>query len=94
MIAIIAAFGVAAMLGLSLVRMFAGPTLYDRALIAISVVVKGALLCAAVSVALGRSEGVDVALVLMLACFTLGTATLKFFRARTFQAPMTREEAS
>jgi multicomponent Na+:H+ antiporter subunit F len=94
MIAVIAAIGVAAMLALSLVRLFAGPTLYDRALIAISVVVKGALLCAAVSVALGRSEGVDVALVLMLATFALSAATLKFFRARTFQAPMTREEAS
>ena len=94
MIAIVAAIGVAAMLALSLVRLFAGPTLYDRALIAISIVVKGALLCAAVSVALGRSEGVDVALVLMLATFALGAATLKFFRARTFQAPMAREEAS
>jgi multicomponent Na+:H+ antiporter subunit F len=94
MIAIVAALGVAIMLTLSLVRLFAGPTLYDRALVAISVVVKGALLCAAVSVALGRSEGVDVALVLMLASFALGAAILKFFRARTFQAPMTREEAS
>lgn len=94
MIATIAAIGVAAMLAFSLVRLFAGPTLYDRALIAISAVVKGALLCAAVSVALGRSEGVDVALVMMLAAFALGAATLKFFRARTFQAPMSREEAS
>ena len=94
MIATIAAIGVAAMLAFSLVRLFAGPTRYDRALIAISAVVKGALLCAAVSVALGRSEGVDVALVMMLAAFALGAATLKFFRARTFQAPMSREEAS
>jgi multicomponent Na+:H+ antiporter subunit F len=94
MIAVIAAIGVGATLALSLVRLFAGPTLYDRALIASSVVVKAALLCAAVSVALGRTEGVDVALVLMLAAFALGAATLKFFRARTFQAPMAREEGS
>jgi multicomponent Na+:H+ antiporter subunit F len=94
MIAIVAAIGVAATLALSLIRLFAGPTLYDRALIASSVVVKAALLCAAVSVALGRAEGVDVALVLMLAAFVLGAAMLKFFRARTFQAPMAREETS
>jgi multicomponent Na+:H+ antiporter subunit F len=93
MIALVAAVGVGVTLALSLIRLFAGPTLYDRALIASSVVVKAALLCAAVSVALGRSEGVDVALVLMLAAFALGAATLKFFRARTFQAPMAREEA-
>ena len=94
MIAIAAAIGVAATLVLSLLRLFAGPTLYDRALIASSVVVKAALVCAAISVALGRSEGVDVALVLMLSAFVLGAATLKVFRARTFQASMTREEVS
>lgn len=93
MIAIVAAAGVGAMLALSLIRLFAGPTLYDRALIASSTVVKAALLCAAVAVALGRSEGVDVALVMLLAAFVLAAATLKFFKARTFQAPMAREEA-
>lgn len=94
MIAVIGAIGVAATLAFSLIRLFAGPTLYDRALIAGSVVVKAALLCAATGVALGRAEGVDVALLLMLGAFVLGAATLKFFRARTFQAPMAREEAS
>jgi multicomponent Na+:H+ antiporter subunit F len=92
MIALIAAIGVGVVMALVLVRLFAGPTLYDRALAANSIVLKAALICAAVAVALNRSEGVEIAFVLVLGGFVLNTAVLKFFRARTFQAPLARAE--
>jgi len=90
MIALIAAAGAALFLALTLLRLHAGPTLYDRALAAGSIVTKGALVCAALAVSAGRAEFVDVAFALVLGGFVLGAAVLKFFRAGTFQAPMAR----
>ena len=93
MIALIGAAGVALILALTLVRLYAGPTLYDRALAATSVVTKGALICAALAAAAGQMTFVDAAFALALAGFVLNTAILKFFRAGAFQPPMVREEA-
>lgn len=90
MIALIGAVGVAICLALTLARLHAGPTLYDRALAANSIVTKGALACAALATAVGRAEIVDVALALALGGFVFSVAVLKFFRAGTFQAPMAR----
>lgn len=90
MIALIGAAGVAICLALTLVRLHAGPTLYDRALAASSVLTKAALVCAALATALGRAELVDVALALALGGFVFSVAVLKFFRSGTFQAPMAR----
>ena len=90
MIALIGAGGVALMLTLSLVRLHAGPTLYDRALTASSIVTKGALICAALAASAGRVEFVDAALALALGGFVLNAAVLKVFRVGTFQAPMAR----
>lgn len=92
MIALIAAAGAALTMMLALVRLTAGPTLYDRALAANGVVLRGALACAALAVALGRSEWIDVALALALGALVLNAAVLKFFRARSFQPSMAREE--
>jgi multicomponent Na+:H+ antiporter subunit F len=91
-IGLIALGGVVIALALTLVRLFAGPTLYDRSLVATSVVLKAALICAALGVMLGRTEVVEGALVLVLAAFALNAALLKFFRMHTFQAPMARAE--
>lgn len=93
MIALIAAAALALVIALALARLFAGPTLYDRALAANAVLMKTALLIAAVATGLGRSEGVMAAIILVLCLFVLNAAVLKVFRARSFQAPLAREEA-
>jgi len=95
MIAIALAFGVAIGLVLAMLRLFAGPTLQDRALAAKTVIIRIALICAAVAVAAGRSEWLDVAIALLLGAFVVMIAVLKVFRVRTFQAPLSRsvEEA-
>lgn len=92
MIALVIAAAVVLLLALTLVRLFAGPTLYDRALAVNAIVFKAALVCAAISVVSGRSEAVDAAFVLVLGAFVLNAAALKFFRANTFQAPLARAE--
>lgn len=92
MIALIVAAVVAVLSALTLVRLFAGPTLYDRALAVNAVIFRAALICAALAVALGRGEAVDAAFVLVLGAFVLNAAALKFFRAKTFQAPLARAE--
>ncbi len=88
MIALAAAAGATIALSLALVRLFAGPTLYDRALAANIIVVNAALICTSAAVAARRSEGVDVALALLLGALVVNIAVLKVFRARTFQAPL------
>ena len=92
MIALIGAAGVAALLTLTLLRLHAGPTLYDRALAASSVTAKAALICAAIAAAAGRADFVDPAFALALGGLALNLAILKFFRTGTLQAPMVREE--
>lgn len=93
MIALAAAAGVALVLALSLVRLFGGPTLYDRTLAANSVLAKAGLACAALAVMSGQTAWLDAAFALVFAGFIVNIAILKFFRARTFQAPLiSREE--
>lgn len=93
MIALIAAVGAALTMALALVRLAAGPTLYDRALAANGVVMRAALACAALAVAFGQSAWIDVALALVFGALVLNAAVLKFFRARSFQPSLAREEA-
>lgn len=93
MTALIAAGFVTLTLALALVRLAAGPTLYDRALAATAVVTRAALACAALAVAWGWSGWLDVAIALVLGALVLNAATLKFFRARSFQPSLAREEA-
>jgi multicomponent Na+:H+ antiporter subunit F len=90
MIALIAAGGVALFLALTLARLHAGPTLYDRALAANSILTKCALACAALGAAAGRVDITDAAFAFALGGFVLNAAVLKFFRTNTFQAPLVR----
>lgn len=90
MIALILAGGAICAMLLLFVRLFAGPTLYDRALLAHSMVVKAVLVCAACAVAWGRAEWLDVAIALMLVAVVLQAGVFKVFKARTFQAPLAR----
>lgn len=90
MIALAAAIGVALTLALCLIRLFGGPTLYDRTLAANAILAKAGLVCAAVGVMAGQSAWIDAAFALVLCGFVLNIAILKFFRVRTFQAPLAR----
>ncbi len=87
-----AAGGVIIVIGLTLLRMFAGPTLYDRALSATAVATKVALVCAALAVAAGRPDWIDVSFAMVLATIVAQVAIVKFFRARSFQPPLDRAE--
>ena len=88
MIALVVAVGAAIAIGLSLLRLFAGPTLYDRTLAANTIVLTAALVCAAGAWAARRSDAIDAALALMFAALVINVALLKVFRARSFQAPL------
>lgn len=82
--------GAAVLLVLALLRLLAGPTLQDRALAAKSIVLRAALICAAIAVAAGESVWVDAAFALAFGALVLMAAALKIFRANTFQAPLAR----
>lgn len=88
--ALFAAAGVIVLLALALVRLATGPTLHDRVAAANGVALKAALAGAAIAVAARRSDWIDGALVLVLCLIVANAALLKFFRARTFQAPLLR----
>jgi len=90
MIALIAAIGASAALVLVAARLLAGPTLYDRVLAANVLCVKTCVICAAASVAAGRADWIDVCIALAFALLTVNIAAAKFFRAKSFQPPMTR----
>jgi len=90
MTALAAAVGAGVALALCLIRLFVGPTLYDRALAANGVVVKLAIVCAAGAVMADSAMFVDVALAFVLAMLVLNVAVLKVFRTQTFQAPLAR----
>jgi multicomponent Na+:H+ antiporter subunit F len=91
MIALAAAAGAAIALIVSLVRLFAGPTLSDRMLAANGVVIKASLVCAAAATAANRTDWIDVAFAFVFASVVVSAAVLKVFRVRTFQAPLSRE---
>lgn len=92
MTALAAAIGVGIALLLCVVRLFAGPTLYDRTLAANGVVIKIAIIVAAGGVISARAVFVDAALAFVLASMVANVAVLKFFRLRSFQAPLARAE--
>ena len=82
----------AAATALASVRLFVSTTLYDRALAVNLIVLLAALICAAGATALGQVAGADAAIVVVLSLLVLNAAALKFFRTRTFQAPLARPE--
>ena len=90
MIPLAAGLTLAVAAALVLLRLFAGPTLYDRLLAALSLLVHAALISAALGALLGVSVFVDLGIALAFASLLLAAASLKFFRTRTFQPPIGR----
>jgi multicomponent Na+:H+ antiporter subunit F len=90
MIAIAAAAGAALAAIAPLMRLFFGPTLYDRVSAANGVALKAVLICAAFAAASGRPDWIDAAIALVAGLVIVNAAALKLFRSRTFQAPLAR----
>lgn len=92
MIALMAAAGAGIALLLCLVRLFAGPTLYDRVLAANGVAMKLVLVVAAAAVLAAKAAWIDLAIAFALGALVVNVAVLKFFQAGTFQPPLARVE--
>ena len=75
---------------LLVIRLFSGPTLYDRVLAVNSVGTKIVVLLALVGFLMGRPDFLDIALLYALINFVSTIAILKFFRYRSFQVSMIR----
>lgn len=90
MIALVIGAAIIVPLSLCAVRVFVGPTFYDRLLGLNAVLVKCALLVAAAAVAARAPEIVDVALSAMLAGLVVNVAVLKLVRTKSFQPPLAR----
>lgn len=88
MIALAIAAAALAALGFGMVRLFAGPTLYDRLLAANSTLVKASLVMAALAVAAGSPALLDVALVSLMGVAVVNVAVVKLFKAKSFQPPL------
>lgn len=93
MIALIAAACLGLAVAFALIRLAIGPTLYDRALAANAVTLRASLACAALAAAFAQPLWIDVSLALVLGALVLNAAVLKFFRAKSFQPSLAREEA-
>jgi multicomponent Na+:H+ antiporter subunit F len=94
MIATAAMCALALALAMLLVRLFVGPTLHDRAMATRAVIAHAGLLCAAAAALTGSRVGAELALALYLCSVVTAVATLKFFRARTFQPPIAQKVES
>ena len=92
MIAIVAALLLLPVIALASVRLFIGPTLYDRALAAHVIVLLAALAGAAAAVGFHQPAAIDVAIALVVGDLVLAAAILKYFRFRSFQPPMARAQ--
>lgn len=79
---------------LLLIRMFFGPTLYDRVLAVNSVGTKTVVLLSLVGFLMGRPDFLDIALLYALINFVATLAILKFFRYRSFQVSLVRPDVS
>ncbi len=71
-----------------MLRLFIGPSLYDRVLAVNSFGTKTVLLIAVLNFIGGRPEFLDIALLYALINFVGTIAILKFFRYRSFQMAM------
>ena len=86
----VAAVGIFVSIALLLIRLFVGPSLYDRVLAVNSVGTKIVVLLALVGFMMGRPDFLDIALLYALINFVTTIAILKFFRYRSFQVPLMR----
>lgn len=86
----VAAFSIFVSVSLLMIRVFVGPTLYDRVLGLNSIGTKVVLLLALVGFLMGRPDFLDIAILYSLINFVSTIAILKFFRYRSFQVPLYR----
>lgn len=89
MLLLAAAAGLLAAMALMIVRAVIGPTHYDRILAANSFGTKTVLFIALIGFLFGRPAFLDIAIVYALINFVTTIALMKFFRYRSFQAPLT-----
>lgn len=87
-----AALAIFVSITLLLIRLFTGPSLYDRVLAVNSVGTKIVVLLALVGQLMGRQDFLDIALLYALINFVSTIAILKFFRYRSFQISLTKPE--
>lgn len=85
-VALVVAFA----MGLMLIRMFIGPTLYDRVLAVNSFGTKTVLFLVLFSLMVGRPDGVDIAILYALINFISTIAILKFFRYRSLDVALSQ----
>ena len=79
-------------MGLMLVRLLGGPTLYDRLLAVNSFGTKTVLLLCVFCFIIGRPDGVDIALLYALMNFIGTIAVLKFFNYQALDVGLMRGE--
>lgn len=79
-------------MGLMLVRLLGGPTLYDRLLAVNSFGTKTVLFLCVFCFIIGRPDGVDIALLYALMNFIGTIAVLKFFNYQALDVGLIREE--
>lgn len=75
-------------MALMLTRLFLGPTLYDRVLAVNAFGTKIVLFLAVFSLAVGRGDGLDIALLYALINFVATIAILKFFSYRSLEVAL------
>ncbi|KAA5804510.1 cation:proton antiporter [Alkalicaulis satelles] len=73
---------------LMLVRLFIGPTLYDRVLAVNAFGTKIVLFLAVFALAVGRADSLDIALLYALINFVATIAILKFFSYRSLEVAL------
>jgi multicomponent Na+:H+ antiporter subunit F len=78
---------------LALIRLYAGPSLYDRVLAANSFGTKTVLLIGVMGFLTGRPDFLDIALLYALLNFIGTIAVLKFFRYRTLGDALEQKNA-
>ena len=88
-----AAIGLVISMALMVIRLFLGPSLYDRVLAVNSFGTKTVLLIGAMGFVTARPEWLDIALAYALINFVGTIAILKFFRYRTFQVSLVPDHA-
>ena len=76
-----------------LIRLFAGPTLYDRVLAVNTFGTLTVLLLGLLGFITERPDFLDIAILYALINFVATIAILKFFRYRSFQVPLVRRDA-
>ena len=84
------ALSMAGAMAIMLSRLFIGPTLYDRVLAVNSFGTKTVLFLIVFSSLVGRSDGIDIAILYALINFVATIAILKFFRYRSLEIALSQ----